>query len=294
MSAFKEVRLAQRTGKPVPQVLPIAAEAAAAQPVDQAAPTGATPPAASEPAKPKKNADTRIQELLAERDRERSEVARLRAELETRRTPDVKVESSPAKPTARDFERFKSMPGYPQVNDFDDYGDYTTEVSAFVTAKRLEEYSQKQKQEYDAGQFREAQSRFDTRGTEAFPDFREVLTAAAQAGRTWPEHVTRKVLTHDQGHAIAYALAKAKDDAALYQRIADPVDFGEYVGEVLAQRAPVKSPVPIKTSAPEPPITLGERSHDSADEEEAAIASGDMSAFKAARLAKRVAMTTHR
>lgn len=292
-AAFKEVRLAQRAGKPVPTILPTSADPAPAPPVEQAASTEA-PKAASEPAKPKKNADTRVQELLADRDRERSENARLRTENETlkRQLPDAKpAESSPAKPTTRDFERFKAMPDAPKLDEFNDYQDWSVEMAAFVAGKRLEEYSRKQQQDYDAGQFRDAQATFDAKGVAAHADFRDVLTAAAQAGRQWPEHVTRKVFTTgDQGIEIAYALGQAKDDDALYARIGDPVEFGEYVGEFLAsQKAAKKSTVPQKTSAPDPPFTLGSKPHESANELESAVESGDMHTFKAERLRRRVA-----
>ncbi len=290
-AAFREVRRAQRAGKPVPQVLPTSADPAPAQPVEQAASTDATPKAASEPAKPKKNADTRVQELLAERERERSEAARLRTELESlkRQLPDAKqAESSPVKQT-RDFERFKAMPDAPKLDDFNDYQDWSVEMSAFVAGKRLEEYSQKQKQEYDQGQFHESVARMEARGSEVYSDFKAAGHEASLAGRSWPEHVKRMTLTHEQGYEVAYALAKAKDDDALYARIADPVEFGMYVGEVLARKKAPASTVPQKTKAPDPPFTLGSKPHDATDELEAAIASGDMSAFKAAKLRQRIA-----
>lgn len=290
-SAFKEIRLAQRTGKPVPTILP-PAESAPAEPVEQAASTDALPKAASEPAK-KRNAETRIQELLAERDRERSEVARLRSELEQHRPKDVKADPSPAKPSQREFERYKAMPDAPKVSDYDDYGDWNIDMAAFVNRKGLEEYTSKLKQDYDAGQHREMHGKFDAKGVEQFSDFREVLGAAGNAGRQWPDFVNRKLLTHEQGPAIAYALAQAKDDDALYQRITDPVEFGEYVAEFLAQQKTPRKP-PTKTTAPDPPFTLGSQTHDSVDEEESALQSGDQTAFKAARLRRRAAQLQQR
>lgn len=286
-AAFKEVRLAQRAGKPVPQITPYA-ESTPAKPAEQAAPTDATPKLASEPSKPEKkpsennNANTRIRELV-------SENAALKAQLEQRTAPpDVKADPSPAKPSTREFERLKAMPDAPKIADFENFEDWSIEMAAFAAGKRLEEYSQQQKQDYDAGQFRDAQTAFDTKGLAAHADFREVLTAAAQHGRKWPEHVTRKVFTHEQGPSIAYALAKAKDDDALYQRIADPVDFGEYVAEFLAQQKLPPKPNP-KTNAPDPPFTLGTRPHDSANALESAVESGDQYAFKQARLRERAA-----
>lgn len=276
---------------------PTNADTAPAKPVDQAASTDATPKAASEPAKPKdKGAKARSAELdpeIAELQEKLRLRKMLREELDRGRD-DKPAESSPApvKATQKEFARFRAMPDAPKIGDFEAFEDWSVEMSVFVAGKRLEEFSEefsrKQKQDYDAGQFRDAQSQFDAKGVEAFPDFRDVLTAAAQSGRRWPEHVTRKVFTHADGPAIAYALAQAKDDDALYQRIADPVDFGEYVGEFLAARkAPSKkSTLSAVPKTPEPPVVLGSRPHDTTDPEQAAVAAGDFSSFEAALMAK--------
>lgn len=272
---------------------PTKADSAPAKPVEQAASTDATPKPASEPGKPKeKGAKARSAELdpeIAELQEKLRLRKMLREELDRGRD-DKPADPSPApvKATQREFERYKAMPDAPKVAEYDDYGDWNIDMAAFVNRKGIEEYAQKQRQDYDAGQFRTMQAAFDTKGVEAHPDFREVLIAAAQAGRKWPEHVTRKVFTHEQGPAIAYALAQAKDDDALYQRIVDPVEFGEYVGEFLASRkAPPKKPtLSAVPKASDPPIVLGSRPHESADPEQAAIAAGDFSSFEAALMAK--------
>lgn len=295
-AAFEAATL-ESLGKPFE---PIKAASAPAKPVEQAASTDAPAKPASEPGKPKeKGAKARSAELdpeIAELQEKLRLRKMLREELERGRDEKPAASSpAPKKAAAREFERFKAMPDAPKLDDvdergsalFNDYQDWAVEMAAFVAGKRLEEYSQKQQQDYDAGQFRDAQSKFDAKGVEAFPDFRDVLTSAAQAGRRWPDHVTRKVFTHEQGPSIAYALAQAKDDDALYARIADPVEFGEYVGAFLAQQAPPKkSPVPPVTKAPEPPVTLGGRPHDTADPSKAAVAAGDFSAFEADLMAK--------
>lgn len=273
---------------------PTKADTAPAQPVDQAASTDATPKPASESGEPKgKGAKARSAELAKE-NADLQEQLRLRKmlreELKLTEKGDKPADSSsaPVKARVREFERFKAMPDAPKVADYDDYGDWTIDMQVFVNRKGLEEYSQRQKQDYDAGQFRDQQTKFDAKGVESFPDFRDVMTAAAEAGRVWPEHVVRKVFNHDQGAAIAYALAQAKDDDALYRRIADPVEFGEYVGEFLAQhKAPTsRRAVPTVTKAPEPPTTLGTHLQDRTDPEHAAMAAGDFSSFEAALMSK--------
>lgn len=274
---------------------PTKADAAPAKPVDQAASTDATPKPASEPGKPKeKGAKARTAELDAEI-AGLQEKLRLRKflneELDRRPKDDKPADSSPApvKAKPRDFERYEAMPDAPKVRDYEDYGQWSVDMAAFAGRKEaqelIDEYSQRQKREYDQGQQQGAIERMRTKGLEAHPDFDEVGDAAFKAGRKWPEAVARFVLTNEHGHEVAYALAKAAGDDALYARIADPIEFGMYVGEFLAsQKAPAKkSTIP---KPPDPPVVLGSRPHDTTDAEQAALAAGDFSSFEAALMAK--------
>jgi hypothetical protein len=94
VSAFREARRAERSGKPL---APSSPDSASGEPVDQAASTDATSkPPASEPGKPKKNADTRVQELLADRARERERAERAERELAALRTGQTPPKDVPA------------------------------------------------------------------------------------------------------------------------------------------------------------------------------------------------------
>lgn len=274
-----------------PNFEPNKAATAAAKPVEQAASTDATPKPASEPGKKEKGAKARSAELdpeIAELQEKLRLRKMLREELAARDDKPADSSPAPVKAAAKEFERLKAMPDAPKLDEFNDYQDWSVAMAAFVTDKRLEEYSQKQKQEVEHGQFQSAASRMEAKGAETYEDFREAGTAAAQAGRAWPRPVTEFVLTHEHGHDVAYALAKAKDDDALYLRIADPIQFGMYVGEVLAQlnAPPKKSPKTPVSKAPEPPVMLGGRPHDTVDPSKAAMAAGDFSAFEADLMAK--------
>lgn len=288
-TSFEAEALARDSGRP--QIAPKPADSAAAKPVDQVASTDAVDKPASEPGKPKeKGAKARSAELDAEIV-EMREKLRIRAVLkeELARGDAKPAESSPAPPkaTSKASERYKAMPDAPKLDEYQTYEDWSVDMADFAATKRLEEYSQQQRHEYESGKFQEAHTKFDAKGVEAFPDFREVLTAAAQSGRQWPEYVTKAVLTHEQGHAIAYALAQAKDDHALYARLADPVEAGMVIGEILAQQKPPSlKPVTRISRAPDPPQTLGTRPNDKGDPMRAALANDDFSSFEAAFLAK--------
>lgn len=286
VTAYREVRRAERAGIELPKVEPKPAESAPAQPGDQVASTDASAKPASEPGKPK-GAKARSAELDPEIV-ELREKLKLRAMLreELARGDAKPAESSPApKATSKASERFKAMADAPKLDDYQTFEDWSVDMADFAARKNLEEYSQKQRQDTEIGQFRDAEAKFDAKGVEAYPDFREVLTAAAQAGITWPEHVAKAVFTHKQGVDIAYALASAKDDHALYARLADPVEAGMVIGDILARLQPKTSPVSNHTRAPEPPITLGSRPHDKSDALQTAVDSDDFTAFREAKLA---------
>ncbi len=267
----KAIRLARRSGKPVPvPVVSHTAEATAAEPAEQVASTDASPKVASEPTKPAKhNAETRIRDLVAENKRLASELEGLR-----KPAPDVKpAESSPAKPKT-DAERYISLPNAPKIDDFEDITHWAAAVAVHIADQREIEREQKQQAE----KMGQTVTSMTSRGAKAFKDFDEVLTAADREGLVWPEPITQLVLTHERGHEIAYILAK--------ERIADPVKAGMRIAALLADKQTVT--VPKTTQAPAPPHVLSTRSSD-VDQEMSVVRDHDQESFKALRLAKRIA-----
>lgn len=271
---FREIRHAQRAGKDIP---PTAADPASAQPADQAAPTDAPPKTASEPVKPKHNAETRIRELAAENKDLKQRLERL--ERPAPAPVDVKpAESSPAKPKT-DVDRYMEMSDAPKFEDFESIEKYS--VAAAIHVYRAEQREREQQQH--AKQKGDAFESMKSKGTDAFEDFDDVLRSADRAGLQWPEPIIQLVLTHERGHEIAYLLAK--------ERIADPVKAGIAIAALLAdtQAETTVSPVPPSPKAPPPATQLGSNTHDARDPIMTAVRTGDDGAFRAERLAKRVA-----
>lgn len=293
-AAFKEARRAERAGKPLEPTK--ATASAAVTPDTPAASTDALPTPASEPGKPKdKGVSARNRELddeiqgLQERLRVRKA---LREELaqQPKGEPSAVTPAAPATPTKRDTNRFKALPGFPKSEDYDDFEEFVTAQADFIAEQRLNDFRQESQQQEQVGEFKRTTAAMLSKGRESFDDFDAVLGAADAAGMEFPPHVVRRVLSQERGHEIAYALAKQAGNRALWERIADPVEFGLFVGETLSSsKADAPSSVPSFTQAPAPPRVLGGKPADAADPIASAVARHDVAAFRAERARERQA-----
>lgn len=301
---FFRARDAERRGEPLkPEPAdsapasdePNTADPASAEPVEQAASTDAKAPAASETAKPKgkPGAEARIQELARENRELREKLAQAQtpkpAGPSTATETPNEQDGQTAAAAKRDVAKYRAMPGYPTLDEYDnDYEAWSEAKADFIAEKRLEEAEAKRSEREQTGEFIRTKDAMLSRGREAFDDFDDVLKAAEAAGVVFPPHASRTILTHKHGHAIAHALAQqAVADPTFAARIADPVEFGIELGSILARaEAPSKPAAPQLTKAPNPPSMLGRRSS-SMDEEEAAELAGDDDRWFRARDAKR-------
>lgn len=296
-AAFKEARRAEREGKPLEPTKP--ADTASAQPGDQAASTDASSQPASEPGKGKdKGAKARATEISAEV-RELQEQLRLRkalreelAQLDKGDTPAATPAASVDRPSKLDIARYKQMPDYPKADEYEDYDDLVTARAAFVAEQKALEIRTEQQQARQSDAMQQSITSMQKKGREAFSDFDDVVTAAADAGVVFPPHVLNEVFGNEtHGHVIARELAiKATADPAFRAQLADPVKTGIAIGQILAsqQTSAKSSPSPVP-KAPEPPVLLGSKTSDVGDPLDAAVKAGDMAAFKAAKHAERVA-----
>lgn len=125
---------------------------------EQPASTDAKTAAASEPATTQKpqghkgNAETRLQELLSERTRDRDTLARLQGQLDalmrTSARSDAPAASSTAPPTEAEYERYLAMPNAPKFEDFEEvaatYAEavhrHSAAMSLFITDQRWSEH----------------------------------------------------------------------------------------------------------------------------------------------------------
>lgn len=249
---------------------------------DKAASTDATLPPASEPGtpKPKKNAESRIQELLADRHARDTRIAELERQLATPRPtqePTQPAVSSPA-PVGERFPDFDSWSAK-QPEALSSYEDYIDARAAFVFEQKQQAH---ERHLAEAAAHKEAvQKLADYRkNAEKFvaerPDYWQVIAPVTNA------NVPKPVLD-----AIDGALARAEYPPQLLYHLGTHLDEFEtlialppaqaaYELGQLSARLSAPAPPVVKTlsSAPPPPPTLGSKPASPVDDVEAAVKRG--------------------
>jgi hypothetical protein len=304
VASYRAGRRAERT----PTTSPVSQTPAASSPAppeEPAAETSAQASPASEPGtEPKpKGAKARSAELdkdiaeLNERLRLRKQ---LREELDAlghQPKQDVKPGSSPAakidapedpEPTLESFQ-----------NDDDPYLAFT-KASAAWTARQehrkltADLQARNQKEAYER-ELNSATQRMEAKAREKYADWDAVRDAAveeikAETRKSWSADISEFVAYHPQGHELAYALLKDGADSARLSSITHPVILGFEIGSRLAKLSQPQTPAPKTVSgAPPPPQTLGSRAAQPANPIDSAVAEGDVSSYRRARLAERTA-----
>lgn len=298
------------------------AESSPAEPVEQAASTDASSEAASDAAapvkagKPRKNADTRVQELLADRaaEKRRADDLQRRLEaLERQPKPDAKADSSPAA-TKAEWQRFAELPDAPKEDAFDKYGDYTAAMALFIADKRFEERDQQshQRSQVEARE-REVETIHATARDRAATYFEQHPDAKAKVSpellaipplstldprtvedmKQSPEGVQMlrghwlldRVLESEVPGPLLVHFSGEQGQRDWQRLVALPsaAAVTRALGSIEARLATGSpAPVHISSSAPAPPTTLGKRPAAPVDELKAAQDSGDFRRFKAA------------
>lgn len=293
VAAYRSARQAERAGKP----LSSPADSTPAAPAVQAASTDASSAPASEPgtSPTKRNADTRIQELLTERHTSKERITALEREIETLRrppVPDAPAASSPATATGDAFPEHAdwiAKPGH-ETRSYEDYLDARADHRAEIRQReRQRETDQQQARQAAETVTRGYQDRLDTFRTD-HADFDDVIAPILTWASPNAAALVEAIQRSEAGPALAYALGQ--DQAACKRLLGLPpvvalVELGKLEAKLTTAPPPGK---PI-TEAPTPPTTLGRRAADPTDEADAAVAAGDVVAFRAARLKQRVAAT---
>jgi hypothetical protein len=300
-------------GEPVSADQP--ADAAPATPVDQATSTDVQTKPDSEPGDPAKPKGKGVKERNAELDAEIAELnEKLRLRREIRREldatdraqpkPDVKPDSSPAVDKKAEAARFRAMPDAPKLEDFESYDDWAIEMASFVADKKLEERDRRSQQEATA---RQEEQRFTEKVTKASERFKGYLEKHPEAkDRIRPELLAivpisqlRPSETPGPHNFIAEQIFESdftgelvdhfSTDAGVqdFQRLMrlSPDAIVREIGRIEARfmdsgtkTTPVRAPKTIST-APDPAETLGRRPAAPADRLEAALHTGDFSAY---------------
>lgn len=309
VSAFREARRAERIGTPLASK---PAEIDTAPPAEQAASTE-VPVAASEAAKPRKTAEDRIPELLADRAKERDRAERAERELaEVRRQQTQpsdarpKADSSPAAADAP-FPTYDAYSATHPDASYEEYldarADYRADQRVAARDAEREQRTQREQatrsiQERDA----KARERFEA-ATAADPEFWDKLSPAVRSLR--PLDTLRAGEQPTASHALATEIMESPVGPLLMQHFtAHPEDLArmatlhprELLKEVgklearLAEQKPADTPAPkTVTDAPPPPTQLGRKPGSPANPVDAAVVSGDVRAFRDARQRERIA-----
>lgn len=310
---YREARRAERVGTPLAPSTP---DSAPAQPAEQDASTEASTDPASEAGKPrKKNAETRIQELLKERAEERKARERLEQRLaELERSSQPKSDPQPASAPAA-AERFPSFDDYVKANPDASYEDYLDARADWRADQRI----QQREAEAEAKRARERASQTEQELTTKYraqidaaikedPDFLDGISAEVLALRPfsairdaqgrWTEQPTGY-------HALGQEIFASSMAPRLMRHFSDhPEDFhriaslqpsqllkemGKLEDRLTAKPAAAAPPPKTVSDAPPPPTVLGSRPVSTTDPLEAAVASGDVRAYRDARLRQRTA-----
>lgn len=225
----------------------------------------------------KKSLQARIDEITREkhdtareRDTAKAEADRLRAELAALKTP----QSAAAPPSAQSESTTpQSLSGVPKPvrpkqSEFETWEQYEDAKDAYT--EKLAEWTANEKiaaerqassaQAAERAQY-EALSRVYDKGRAAHADFDALLEQSAADGVRWSPFVTQIVLTSENGHEIAVALAKDAETAKRLSAIQNPAQAGMEMGRFLARledanSGPSSVVAPV-TTAPDPIKPVG-------------------------------------
>ncbi len=260
---------------------------------DKAVSTETTAPPASEPGtpKPKKNAESRIQELLQER-------AQLRQELDAARRPVTPTQpqtpaaSSPAPvPVAEKFPDFDTWSAKTPDASYEDYID----ARAAHVFEQKQQAHERQAAEVEAQKSRDQQMTDYRTKAEAFiaeqPDYLQAIQPVITAAIPLPVKAAIEDGLARAGHnpRLLYHLGTHLDEFEAL--IALPPSQAAYeLGQLSARLSVPASPV-VKTlsTAPDPPPTLRSKPATPVDEVEAAVKRGDFASYRLAMNRKAIA-----
>lgn len=290
VSAFLEARHAERSGKPLE--LPTDTTAAPAQPE-------ADTPALSRKQREQQLTNDRIRDAVsravAEKD---AEIARLRGTNPTPTPAPKEAAPAPAK--------FDSWDVWSEKNKDASYDDYIDARADHRFEQRHAAVTREQEQRTRAQQSETLQQTFLQRAAKAVEADPEVLThlapgllnaliptSAVPDGQPITVHnvIADHVMKSDVGLQLLTHFTDHPDDYAALATL-PPADFYLRMGklEVALEKGTPKppDPKPVSKMTP-PPVTLGSRAADPTDPIDAAVASGDIHSFLAARERQRAA-----
>lgn len=272
MQSIADYRKARETVDAEPEAVSdeAAVDAAAETPEpDDAKP--AEPDPASEAGKAlagkKRTLQARIDELTREKhdskreaDAAKAELLVMRAELAALKSGKPAADPPPAQPVTTPPQSLSGKPK-PTQAEYDSYEDYIEALTEWKTDEKLAvARAEAQAQAAHRGA-EQALHEIYTRGRSAHADFDALLEQQAAAGVRWSPFVTQTVLQSENGHDIAYALAKDPETALRLSSIQHVGQAGIEMGKFLARldaanSGPATVAAPV-TTAPAPIKPVG-------------------------------------
>lgn len=301
--AFKEARRAERAGTPLPAV---ETEAKPATP-------SAETPESRQLSKRQQDANERTR-LAVERATAdmKAELDRLKAEV-SQRSAAPKADTPPA-PSTPEYKRILALPDAPKLTDFDGpdaLAEHTAAVALFVAQHVETERSQRESAHRAATQAHQDaektittfQGHIQKAGGKVFLDSLspevgalrpvEALEAHGQQAQVGPLNVlTSEIIKSDNPTKLLKHLSDHPDELARFAALRTPAavlkEFGKLAALVDAP-TPAAAPTKLVSSAPAPVRQVETRNAAPRNPEIDAVTRRDFGAYRAARMAARVA-----
>lgn len=249
-----------------------------------------------------------MRELAPENARLRQELARLQGQIEVLQRGTAKADgkpgSSPETPTTQaEWERFARMPDAPQEADFERFSDYTAAMSLFVTDKRWAEHTARSQRESAVRngeaalvsigetatqriqEYAKANPDFDTRVNPRLLEIPMASFLRLQGKPVGPHNVLAdETLTSEHVGPLLEHFSTEDGQKDWNRLCAMPSEghlkraFGRLEARFDGATSQAPAPKTVST-APAPPVTLGNRTADTADPVEAALRRKDQAAY---------------
>lgn len=205
----------------------------------------------------------RIRKLVAERNTERDENARLRAQIDLL----MKQAQQPQPAADQTPQKQEDLP--PNQDDYPgDYGRYLEERSAWASRQAVKQalteaqkqatqaHKQQQAQAHETEMVTQAKALF-AKGAEEFEDFEEI---AADPNLPVTDAMTSAMLASDIGHQVQYHLGSHPEEATRISQLSPVQQVREMALLEASLKAPKAAPKKKTTNAPEPIKPVGGKS----------------------------------
>lgn len=286
VAAFRAAKRAEQSGKPLD---------VAADPSPADATADPSPAADVKPRVDRRATEHRVPELLADRANWRTRAEQAERELAALKQPpptDAKQADSSQAAGVEDFPEFDAWLAKPE-NEGKSYTQYQRALIRFEYDQAQAESSRKAAQTTAEQESRERIAAYQ-KGAEAFvkdhDDYWTVVGPITSTPRSERTEVLGDVIQRSpNAPALLYELGTKPET---WQRLLSiPERLAVYeLGKIDAALSTPAKPTPQRlTHASEPPTILGRKAVEPANAIDAAVASGDVAQFRAARLKERLA-----